>query len=94
MIKERKDANDVVQQLELELHKKTSDSESAKCEIETLQTVKQSLKAKLKECKGKLEATVTNYESKVEENNRMQQKISTMEEEFTKIEIESKKKKR
>ena len=89
-----KDDNDVVQELELELHQKTSDLDSAKCEIETLQTVKQSLKAKLKECKGKLEATVTNYESKAEEVNRMQQKISSMEEEFLKIDVESKKKKR
>jgi chromosome segregation ATPase len=49
--KDLEDANVVVQDMELELHKKASDLDSAKCEIESLQTVKQSLKTKLKECK-------------------------------------------
>merc|ERR1712051_388519 len=49
--KDLEDANVVVQDMEVELHKKTSDLDSAKCEIESLQTVKQSLKTKLKECK-------------------------------------------
>ena len=49
--KDLEDANVVVQDMELELHKKSSDLDSAKSEIESLQTVKQSLKTKLKECK-------------------------------------------
>lgn len=92
--KDLEDANTVVQDMELELHKKTSDLDAAKCEIESLQTVKQSLKTKLKECKSKLEATVNNYESKVEEVKRMDQKIASLEEEVTIKENESKKKKR
>ena len=51
MKKDLEDANVVVQDMEVELHQKTSDLDSAKCEIESLQTVKQSLKTKLKECK-------------------------------------------
>ena len=73
------DANVVVQDMELELHQKGSDLDSAKTEIETLQSVKQSLKAKLKECKGKLEATVANYEIKAEQVVRCEHKISTLE---------------
>jgi len=92
--KDLEDANVVVQDMELELHKKTSDLDSAKCEIESLQTVKQSLKTKLKECKSKLEATVANYESKVDEVKRKEDKISNLEEELTIKENEQKKKKR
>jgi len=92
--KDLEDANVVVQDMELELHKKASDLDSAKCEIESLQTVKQSLKTKLKECKSKLEATVANYESKVDEVKRKEDKISNLEEELTIKENEQKKKKR
>jgi len=92
--KDLEDANVVVQDMELELHKKGSDLESAQCEVETLQTVKQSLKAKLKECKAKLEATVTNYESKVEEVKRLEEKISNLEEQLSKKENDQKKQKR
>jgi len=92
--KDLEDANVVVQDMELELHKKASDLDSAKCEIESLQTVKQSLKTKLKECKSKLEATVANYESKVDEVKRKEDKISNLEEELTIKEHEQKKKKK
>ena len=51
MKKDLEDANVVVQDMEVELHQKTSDLDSAKCEIESLQTVKQSLKTKSKECR-------------------------------------------
>ena len=87
------DANVVVQDMELELQQKGSDLDSAKTEIETLQSVKQSLKAKLKECKGKLEATVANYEIKAEQVVRCEHKISTLEMEL-KSNSENEKKKR
>lgn len=80
--------------MELELHSKSSDLNAAKDEIETLQTVKQSLKAKLKECKTKLEATVVNYESKVEQISRLECKITSLEADLAKKEADDKKKKR
>jgi chromosome segregation ATPase len=77
--KDLKDANQVVVDMELELQRNQSDLDSAKNDIESLQTVKQSLKAKLKECKGKLEATVVNYDAKAELVSRLEQRITEVE---------------
>ena len=91
--KDLEDANVVVQDMELELQQKSSDLEAAQGEIDTLLTVKQSLKAKLKECKSKLEATVANYESKAEQVERYEKKITNLEQEL-KSNSENEKKKR
>lgn len=92
--KDLKDANVVVQDMELELNKKESDLVAAHDEIDTLQTVKQSLKAKLKECKSKLEATVANYEAKAELVEKLEAKIATLEVELRSKDADSEKKKR
>lgn len=87
-------ANTVVQDMELELHKRQSDLDKANEDIDTLQTVKVGLKAKLKECKGKLEATVANYEVKCERIQTMESHLSRLEERVAEQSKEQRDKKR
>ena len=54
-------ANTVVQEMEIDMVKKDSELDAKKQEIENINNIKASLKAKLKDYHGKLETTVARY---------------------------------
>ena len=87
-------ANTVVQDLEVELMKAQSALDAANRDVEALSDVKSCLKAKLKDCKTKLENTVAKYDEKTKALESLESKYKELEAQNNVQAIETNAKKR
>ncbi len=91
---ELEQAHQVINDMELELHRKQSEVDNCQTEVMNLTNVKTSLKAKLKECKTKLEITVHNYDAKLDQIKDLEAQISELETKLEKSKAETEKRRR
>ena len=72
-------ANTVVQEMEIDLVKKDSELDAKKQEIENINNIKASLKAKLKDYHGKLETTVARYNEQTQYIEKLEKQTKDLE---------------
>ena len=72
-------ANTVVQEMEIDMVKKDSELDAKKQEIENINNIKASLKAKLKDYHGKLETTVARYNEQTQYIEKLEKQTKDLE---------------